>query len=144
MASLLSNSSLFLYSASCTSNHGRLKRSADANQLFRSYHLSPDHNYYYSGSAGKPNAILGLEKKYTLISKLWKPIEPDAQQLKKLIDNTINPSSAHLHNYGAAVLGPSGEQIGIWYSKWDKTVVERKSETEVVVHPPKRRMDFYD
>ena len=59
--------------AACGGSYGTLQKSSDAAKQFESLEINSDYNYYYSGSANKPRAIIGLDTSYSLVSKLWSP-----------------------------------------------------------------------
>ena len=68
-----------------TSDRGSLQRDRDLNNMITSYEVLPDHNYYFSGSFGRPNAILGIHKDYQLVSNLWQSVQVDSMQMRKWI-----------------------------------------------------------
>ena len=84
----------------------------------------------FSGFAGCDNygkhqrdqsLIAGIDPRYTLKSKLWQPLEPKTDKFKKMIywiwtDHNYEP-------YGAYVMGPGGEKVGIFYSSIDRVVI---------------------
>jgi len=49
---------------------------------FKSVRIS---DYYISGSDEYPNALMGLNKKYTLDSAFWKKIDPSPLRFRELV-----------------------------------------------------------
>jgi len=52
-----------------------LVRDHEANDIFKSYQILPDHRYYYSGAEGRPDAIMGIHPDYTLETTQWTEID---------------------------------------------------------------------
>ena len=66
-----------------TSGGGRTKPSLDVTASFTTYQPLDDHRYYYYGSFYKPKALIGIQKKYTLNSKIWVEFDATGDGLKK-------------------------------------------------------------
>ena len=56
--------------------YGTIAPDTNAAKAFESFQISANLNYYISGSDEYPNALMGLNKKYTLDSAFWKKIDP--------------------------------------------------------------------
>lgn len=125
-------------------NYGAIRPSSEVNELFESYEVLDDHNYYYSGSAAIPNAIIGIHENYTLKSDLWKSVELTQDQLKKWILLITNNRGFSIRIYGYHILDPQGEIIGVWYSPYNRTVVKMLDDQHVVVHTPTVRPEEKD
>ncbi|MCU0615405.1 MAG: hypothetical protein MUD09_10080 [Desulfobacterales bacterium] len=143
--SILSRISLFLllsivYSAlliSCAGgNYSGLRLSNDVTRLFESYQVLDDHNYYYSGSDARPNAILGVHKDYTLRSNLWKPVRLTPDHLKLWINMMTDHRGTTIRPFGSRVVAPDGKDIGIWYSPWKQTRVRMEDDRHVFINTP--------
>ena len=76
------------------------------------------YTYYYSGVDGYPNAIIGVDNRYILVSELWKQVNLTPDKLKDWVDNLIArgtiATSGMLHGYN--IVNPDGAALGIWYS----------------------------
>ena len=122
-------------------NYGSIAPRGDATEAFESYQVQPDLNYYFSGSDTWPDALMGLNKAYTLDSSLWKKLEMTPEIMKKMVSSMKGrPSVPILH--GFAILDPQGRQIGQWYSVLNiRTVIKMVDEKTVdiytPIHPPK-------
>ena len=57
--------------AGCAEYYGRLQRSEEVDKIFITYRVLPDHNYYYIGPDGRPDAIMGIQSDYTLETTQW-------------------------------------------------------------------------
>jgi hypothetical protein len=121
----------------CTgANQGGLRMSRDVNNLFESYQVLDNYNYYYSGPDARPNAILGIHDDYTLRSDLWKAVDLTPDQLRLWIRMMTDHRGTSLRTYGARVIAPDGKDIGIWYSPWNWTAVRMEDDRHVVINTP--------
>ena len=97
----------------------RIVTSREATEIWHSYEINPNYNYYYSGPNSQPNYIIGIDNKYEFTSKKWKPVDLTPEMLKKWF-NFIKPRVGYsLDTYGAFITGPNGERLGMWYSVKD-------------------------
>ena len=93
--------------------------SREATDIWHSYEIRPDYNYYFSGPTSQPDYIIGIENKYRLTSKLWKPVDLTPEMLKKWFNFTRQRVGISQDPYGAFIVGPGGERVGLWYSVKD-------------------------
>jgi hypothetical protein len=111
-------------------NFGTLKLSSEVSQIFQTYQVLPEYKYYITGSVTRPHAIVGIDRNYTFDSSLWQAaVDLTPEQLKEWVDQMLGFRPA-MRTFGAQILGPSGEQVGIWYSPYP--------DVPVIVHPDKR------
>lgn len=127
---------LILLTACTGGNYGEIRLSSEVNRLFESHQVLENHNYYYSGSNAIPNAIIGIHKDYTLRSELWKPVELTSDHLRQWINLMTDYKAYSFRTDGANILDPEGKIIGIWYSRYDETVVKILEDHQVIVYPP--------
>ena len=131
--------SLFLSGCASYANYGTFRRDRDLYNMFLSYQVLPDYNYYTSGGYDKPNAILGVHKDYLMITDVsWRSIpNVSSAQVEKWI-RTIDPDDRGPgHDYFAYyILDPEGKQVGFWYSIQKYTVVKFLEENKIEVYPP--------
>ncbi len=128
---------VFMMVISCAgANYGGLRLSNEVNKMFESYQVPDNHNYYYSGSDARPDAILGVHKDYTLRSKLWKPVELTPDQLKLWVNMMTDHRGTDIRIYGSRVISHDGKDIGIWYSPWNQTTVRMEDDRHVVINTP--------
>ncbi len=93
--------------------------SREATAIWHSYEILPDYHYYYSGPDTQPNYIIGIDDRYKLMSEFWKPVDLTPEMLKNWF-NYYRPRVGYSQDpYGAFIMGPSGERIGLWYSVRD-------------------------
>jgi hypothetical protein len=116
---------------------GRINSSQEVTWLFETYTVLPDHNYYYSGPDGKPDAIIGIDKQYILDTKLWKPVDLTPEQLKKWMNFILDSIGfVPIKIFGAHILNPSGQRVGVWYSPWAPSTVIMGTDNHISVYPP--------
>ena len=130
----------------CSENYGRLQRSREVDQIFKTYRVLPDHQYYYTGPEGRPDAIMGIQNEYTLETTQWTQFNASDDILKKWVD-TINfhhSTRVRYYPYGFFILDPAGSRLGIWYSIWDGTTVIMKDDKHIQVFPPAKSDIFED
>ena len=93
--------------------------SREATDIWHSYEINPNYNYYYSGPQSQPAYIIGIDKKYRLTSKLWKPVDLTPEMLKKWFNFTRQRVGISLDPFGAFIVDSNGERVGLWYSVKD-------------------------
>jgi hypothetical protein len=104
--------------------------SREATEIWHSYEILPNYHYYYSGPNSQPNFIIGIDDKYQFTSNLWKPVDLTPEMLKNWF-NYINPRVGYSQDpYGAFIIGPNGERLGLWYSIRDWRTVGSASLNE--------------
>ncbi len=82
--------------------YGKIRPSRDATEAYEHFRVNPDRRYYISGSDVYPNAILGIDKAWTLESDLWKRRDLDSRGLNELVSNMRSrgwESNATLHAF---------------------------------------------
>jgi hypothetical protein len=120
ITALLAALTLFSGFTGCD-NYGKLQRDQSLTKAFQNNQVEDGYTYYYLGRDNMPYAIAGIDPRYTLKSELWQQVEPKTEQFKKMIywiwtDHNYKP-------YGAYVIGPEGEKVGIFYSSIDRVVI---------------------
>jgi hypothetical protein len=116
--------------------YGSLAASSEITQAFDGYRMDPDLNYYFSGSETWPDAIIGVNKAYTLHSTLWRKIVATPEAFKNFVSGMKSrPSTSALHGY--AVLDDKKRPIGVWYSMFGvRGYVRMESEKTVDIGTP--------
>jgi hypothetical protein len=93
--------------------------SREATAIWNSYKILPNYHYYYYGPKSLPDYIIGIDDKYHLTSELWVPVNLTPEMLKNWF-NYYEPRVGYSENpYGAFIVGPNGERLGLWYSVQD-------------------------
>lgn len=119
-------------------NWGKIEPDPEVGKSFETYQVNPNLNYYISGSDVYPNAILGLNNEYTLVSTLWKKVEMTPAMLQTIVtDMKMRALNINQSQFGFAVLDNRGKRIGIWYSLLSATApVRMKEDKKVIIYTP--------
>ena len=120
------------------SNYGEIRPNKEVTQAFDNYVVNPDLNYYITGSDVCPNAIIGVDKEYTLVSDLWKKTEFTAGTLKELVQFMKDEMSQYREGlFGFDILDDKGNDIGDWYSILSaRTSVKMIGDKKVIIYTP--------
>ncbi len=119
-------------------NYGEIRPSGEATRLFESYKVVPNYTYYISGSDLFPDALIAVDKAYTLTGDLWKEVEMTPKKLKEIVGDMHVKSNEVLEQlHGFDILDNKGKRIGIWYSILRaKTSVKMEGEGKVLIYTP--------
>lgn len=113
---LLTFAAFLLWAGCSTGNYGNFKHRRDVAQAFETYHVFPEHRYYYLNQENNPYAVVALQNTYRMGGNMWREFDPRSDKLEKVVglvkDFPMNYSSA----YGSIISDYMGKQIGYWYS----------------------------
>jgi hypothetical protein len=125
---------IMLAVSGCLQNYGRLNRSADIQQAFESNQVPSEYEYFFFGNSNWPYAVLGLDRDYKLQSRKWRTVEADTEEFRHMISFVW--ADFNFYPYGANILDPDGQKIGIIYtSSWMAAVKVDKDTKTVEVMP---------
>ena len=121
-----------------SANYGQIVPNADVTQSFERFEINPNFNYFISGSEPYPNALIALDKTYTLEPTLWKKVEFTPQTFRTLITDMQNKAILGGEiQIGFSILDGNRRAIGAWYSLRDfPTWVKMAGDKTVVIPPP--------
>ena len=133
--------------AACASTgvYGKFVYTQEVDDLFESLTVLPDHAYFFSGSDARPRVILAIDDAYTLSSKLWKPVDMTAEQLKRWVLNPSRRSQYDAATYGRYIYDDKGQRIGAWYAleDWNQYVtVKMLDDTTVEISQAKVETNY--
>lgn len=143
-------SSLVISGCAATSvgnrNVSTIRESPEVSRKYRSLTIDPNYIYYFSGPESQPDAIMGLEERYTVQSKFWHQVDLTEEQLDFWVKwgDRQNADEGFSRRYmgryqGAFIVDLQGEVIGDWFSKKDKGVFEFPGNDIVIAYPPQNR-----
>ena len=120
----------------CMGQSGRLHLNRDVALTLEACTVLPGYDYYYNGPDAQPNTILGVKKSYTFKKGLWKAVALDKDQLCDWM-TMIDPLTRKArHRYdGYTIFSAEGDEVGIWYSREDHTVVKEEN-GELIIYTP--------
>jgi len=115
---------------------GKWARSRDGGISFENRTILPDHTYYFRGNEVTPEAIIAIDNKYTLKTRVWSRVDITQKMLDDWmfwIDTRLSPACPH---YGGVILTPDGDKAGVWYSRKWKSVVKTPEPGVLQVYVP--------
>ena len=135
-------------------NYGEIRPNSDVSAAFEGYVIKPELMYYISGSESEPNVIIGIDKRYTLVSDLWKhrvlkpPMLPhglpEKGTLRYYVDG-MNAKTSQLNMIlqGFDIMDNQGNDIGDWYSILiAPTSVQLMGDKQISIAP--QPLDIYE
>jgi len=145
LKSILGSLCILLFLVSCStyglktrSQYGTMEPSGKVTESFESYTVNDNLNYYISGSDVVPNAIMGIDKRYILVSDLWKKRDFTGAELGSLVENMRSMALEYgsiMHGFD--IVDNRGNDIGDWYSILSaRTAVKMDGEYRVIIHTP--------
>ncbi|GAB4333970.1 MAG: hypothetical protein Kow0089_02950 [Desulfobulbaceae bacterium] len=127
---------LLLAGCAIPANQGRLARSGEVDVLIEAGKVLDGHAYYYTGPEAQPDAIIALEEGLTLRSKYWIRVDDPAERLRDWNRVIDNDTRYHYPYEGYEILTPEGRRVGVWYSRYDHTVVRFPDPSSIEVYTP--------
>ena len=118
----------------CLQNYGRLNRDVQIRQAFESNQVPSQYEYFFFGNSNWPYAVMGLDPDYNLHSRIWRTVEPDTAEFRHM--TRFVWADYNYYPYGANILDPQGQKIGIIYtSSWMAAIKIDKDTKTVEVMP---------
>jgi len=134
-------------------SYGTIQPNGDVTAAFEHYEIKSELNYYISGAESEPNVIIGIDKRYTLVSDLWKlrTLKPGIPQgipekgtLRYYVDGMNRKASRFtMILQGFDIIDNQGNDIGDWYSILiAPTWVRMLEDNKIAIVPPP--LDIYE
>jgi hypothetical protein len=117
----------------CSANYGRIRRDPAIQQAFEINQVSADYKYYYYGFKSRPYAIIGIIPKYEAGTKLWFEAQANTEEFKEMV-RWIWEDYGY-YKFGAHILDPDGNQIGVYYSSIREVGIKFTGENRIMVIP---------
>jgi hypothetical protein len=113
----------FVLAAGCAGSYGRFAFDENVTDAFKTYQVPPDLKFYYYGVNNRHYAIVGLDPKWELRSRIWRPIDPQTEEFKKAVryiwEIEIRPP---YYPRGSNIFDNEGNKVGVYYSSLYATV----------------------
>jgi len=100
--------------AGCSFKYGNFKMDQEVLHAFENNTVNSEYKYYANYQHNETYAIIGIESKYKLESKMWHEIEPDTEDFEKFVSRIW--ADYGRYKYGANIYDPNGNKVGVWYS----------------------------
>jgi hypothetical protein len=119
-------------------DYGQLVRSEEATRAFETATVLPDHTYYYTGPEARPEAIMALDNAYTLANErnFWIKVDISEDRLQMWNRIIRNETRIKFPYYGSRIVTPEGKVAGVWYSRYDHTVIKTPEPQNIIVYVP--------
>jgi hypothetical protein len=105
-----------LVSACSTANIGGLRNSEEVGRGFAALQISPSYRYWYLYLENSPYAVVGLNREYRVEDISWTEVQAGSKVFRKVVGLVESFPVPGSFTYGAYILDPKGERIGVWYS----------------------------
>ncbi|MCU0604614.1 MAG: hypothetical protein MUC33_18345 [Desulfobacterales bacterium] len=106
-----------MLAAGCSgANRGGLRNSREVGRAFETFHAEPNHRYWYYNQENNPYAVVGLKPPYRIEDINWKEVDPNSKTFEKVIGLVQGFPVRGSFTYGAYILDPQAQPIGMWYS----------------------------
>lgn len=119
--------------AACAGNYGTFKRDRALEQAFQEERPPDNYHYYANGRENIPDAIIGIDPAYTLMSKFWRELDFEAGQVAelagKLFPYRLDKPAAY------TILSPDGRVIGVYYSTLNWPAVKIGENNQIWIYP---------
>lgn len=127
---------IMLFGRRVRANYGSIRPNGKVTESFESYKEKPDLIYYFSGAETAPTAIIGVDKRLTLDSQLWKRIDVTTEKLETLVRNMKTKVSVRDETlHGFDILDNRGMYMGEWFSILGvHGVVKMGKDNKVTIH----------
>jgi hypothetical protein len=121
--------------------YGSFEPNENIAQAFEMHRIDPDLLYYISGSDVYPNAIMGLNRHYTLDTPLWKQVDMKPETLRDMVQGMQKKAAeSDLSLLGWSMRDEGGREIGVWYSVlFATTSIKVQAGNSVDVYRPPQR-----
>lgn len=134
---------LCLGCAGAFQGYGRFQPDDATAEAFLQDQVNPSYAYFYSGSDAIPNAIMGVDRKYTLQSSVWKPVDLTPARLKTWV-GLMGNQGQELPPAGQAIMDSQGNQVGAWFSYYEASYVKMLPDNGIEVGLPDRSRPYYN
>lgn len=107
---------VLLWAGCAAGNYGYLKNSRDVTQAFETFHVYPEHRYYFLNQENNPYAVVALQNRYRLGANMWVEFDPRSDKLEKIIGLIKFSAGSYAPPVGSYIHDHTGNRIGYWFS----------------------------
>jgi hypothetical protein len=120
-----------LVAGCATAHRGGLRNSREVARAFETLHVYPDHRYWHYNLENNPYAVVGLAPPYRIEDINWREVDPDSKTFEKVVGLVERFPATGSFTFGAFILDPQGQTVGVWYSSLNAGIVVNP-ETRIV------------
>jgi hypothetical protein len=120
----------------CMASYGNYARDSEVFDAFNNDQAPLNYHYYYYHSGSFPIAVIGVEKKYNVPSKMWREVEPGTEKFKYMIKWIWEDYG--YSRFAARINDTTGNQVGIMYTSIREVAIKFTDDNkiEVMLHAP--------
>lgn len=96
---------------------GKWVQRHDVKSSFESGTILQDHTYYYYGSMAMPDAVIAIDNRYTLQTRVWAKVDINPKQMDSWLSWYRTEISYACPFRGGLIITPDQQVGGMWYSK---------------------------
>lgn len=118
--------------------YGVIRPSKDVTEAYERFIVDTKLNYFTSGPDAYPNAVIGIDKTWSLETDLWKKRDLNYEIMKGLVLNMRSKELEHnMMLHGFDIFDNRERKIGNWFSIMGLTMtVKITGERKVIVYTP--------
>ena len=123
-----------IWSVGCAQNYGRIHWDEDVSRAFESNQFEPNYNFYQYTIGMRVFAIVGLDPKLELDSRIWRELAADTEDFEVARSRMwYDYSQVREYPRGATIMDPAGEEVGVYFSSIRFVSINFKPDNRVVV-----------
>jgi len=125
----------FALATGCAGSYGRVAFDDNVTDAFKTGQVPSDFKFYYYGVNNRHYAIVGLDPKWELQSRIWSEIDPQSEKFKEAVKFMWEIENYPPYNVrGSHIFDIEGKKIGVYYSCLYATV-KFGSDNQIQVMP---------
>ena len=125
-----------VWAVGCSQNYGRINWDGDITRAFETNQVEPGYNFYQYTIGMQVYAIVGLDPKLEMQSRIWRKLARDTEDFKLAISRIwYNDYQLPEEPRGAVILNPDGEKVGVYFSSLHIVVIKFMPGNQVMVMP---------
>jgi len=120
--------------AGCSQNSGRIHWDENVTQAFEANQVETGYNFYQYTIGMRVFAIVGLDPKLELQSRIWRELEADSEDFKVATSRMWDDySQVREYPRGAVIVDPAGQKVGVYFSSIRFVSINFKPENRVAL-----------
>jgi hypothetical protein len=125
-----------VWAVGCSQNYGRINWDPDITKAFEANQVEPGYNFYQYTVGMQVYAIVGLDPKLEMQSRIWRKLARDTEDFKVAISRIwYNDYQLPEEPRGAVIMNPDGEKVGVYFSSLHIVVIKFEPGNQVMVMP---------
>jgi hypothetical protein len=123
-----------VWGVGCSQNYGRIHWDENVTRAFETNQVEPNYNFYQYTIGMRVFAIVGLDPKLELQSRIWRELETDTEDFKIAMSRMWDDySQVREYARGAVIMDPAGEKVGVYFSSIRFVSINFKPENRVAM-----------